>query len=75
MKTYNEYAQSISLSLYERCPKAVFAAIAISSLTQGGGYIEEAERLVVAEWWALYHNGIVPQKPTMPEPSASEVGD
>jgi hypothetical protein len=50
-------------NLYEVCPKSVFAAIAISALTDGGDRLDEAKGRIVSEWWALYRAGIVSQKP------------
>jgi hypothetical protein len=70
-KLHNEYAAAAGGKLFEACPKAVFAAIAVSALTVGGDYLEEAELRLLREWWTLYHNGIVPQKPCFPEPEAA----
>jgi hypothetical protein len=67
MKTFNEYAAAVDG--YNRIPKAVFAAIAVSSLTQGGDYLVETNDRLLREWWALYSAGIVPQKPNKPEPA------
>jgi len=61
-KKYNEYALELG-ALYEKIPKAVFAAIAISALTQGGDYLDEAQNRIMEEWLILYQNGIVSQKP------------
>lgn len=66
-KTMNEYAVELAAD-YGRTPKAVLAAIAVSALTCGGDYLETAQRRVRKEWWALYHTGIVPQRPPFPEP-------
>jgi len=60
--TSNEYAQQLG-SRYERIPKAVLAAIAVSVLTGGGDYLEEAEPRLLNEWRVLFENGIVPQAP------------
>lgn len=66
MKTGNEYAGALG-KLYARTPKAVFAAVAYSFANWACG--EEAvnrdEQVArfVAEWQALYDNGIVPQAP------------
>lgn len=68
-KKMNEYAEAVGPKFYERCPKAVFAAIAVSALTTGGDRLHEADERVLKEWWALYHSGIVTQKPTYREPS------
>jgi hypothetical protein len=67
-KLLNEYANSLDADLYEKAPKAVFAAVAVSALTCGGDYLNHAHRRVLAEWWALYENGIVPQRPPFPKP-------
>ncbi len=68
-KKMNEYAESVGPKFYERCPKAVFAAIAVSALTNGGDKLREADRRVLKEWWILYHAGVVTQKPIHAEPS------
>jgi hypothetical protein len=70
MKKLNNYAQAIPREMYERIPKAVWAAIATSALTHGGDEMEHAEFRVAYEWWSLHNAGIVPQKPYMPLPDA-----
>lgn len=69
----NAYADTLidnmPTDIYTRCPKAVFAAIAVSALTLGGDYLEEARPRILAEWWCLFDNGIVTQKPPFPRPS------
>ena len=62
-KTSNEYAQQIRN--YEAIPKAVLAAIAVSALTCGGDWLEEATDRINAEWLVLHEAGIVPQKPKL----------
>lgn len=62
MKMLNEYTAALG-DLYEKAPKAVLAAIAVSGMTTGGDYLEEARERVLAEWWILFDNGIVPQQP------------
>jgi hypothetical protein len=62
MKTFNDYAAELG-AMYSEIPKAVLAAVAISSLTCGGDYLEHAKQRVADEWRALYDAGIVPQKP------------
>ncbi len=62
-KTSNDYADVISQELYEKTPKAVFAAIAISLATSGGERLDEAADVLIEEWLILHQNGIVPQKP------------
>ena len=64
-KIHNEYAAEVG-EVFDKCPKAVFAAIAVSALTLGGDYLDEARDRVIAEWWTLHDNGIVPQKPPFP---------
>jgi hypothetical protein len=59
----NEYAEQLG-TIFEDCPKAVFAAIAVSALTVGGDHLEDAPQRVADEWLALYQAGIVPQKPS-----------
>lgn len=63
-KITNEYALAVGRDLYADIPKAVWAAIAVSALTSGGDWIEDAAQLVVAEWQALHIAGIVPQAPS-----------
>ena len=68
LKITNDYVDVIrngnsTGNLYEVCPKAVFAAIAISALTDGGDRLEAAKDRLVSEWWALYRAGIVSQRP------------
>ena len=60
IKLHNEYAALLG-SLFADCPKAVLAAIAISALC--GDDLNSAHENVLKEWWTLYDNGIVPQKP------------
>lgn len=62
MKISNEYAKELG-ELYAKTPKAVFAAIAVSVLTQGGEQLEEAKAKLLEEWDILYGNGILTQKP------------
>ena len=69
LKKSNDYA--LQLSEYDRTPKAVLAAVAVSALTCGGDYLSEANDKVLDEWWALYNAKIVPQKPPVARPSLS----
>jgi len=62
MKTRNEYAEVLG-AMFDQIPKAVFAAIAVSSVTGGGDWLEHAQQRIADEWKALYDAGIVPQKP------------
>ena len=59
----NEYVDQIDRKLFYRIPKAIFAAIAISALTQGGDFLEDAQERLVNEWKILYENRIVLQRP------------
>ena len=62
----NQYVEAITQELYDKTPKAVFAAIAISLLSNGGDRLEEAQAGILCEWYALYNNGIIPQSiPTL----------
>lgn len=67
MKRSNSYAGLVG-ALYDSCPKAVFAAIAVSYASAGGDHPELVEYNLLREWWALFHSGIVPQRPPVPEP-------
>lgn len=76
-RTSNSYVKQLG-ALYAKVPKAVLAAIAVSSLTCGGDYIDRAEELLLWEWSCLWRNGIVPQKPPRvieQEPGDDEVVD
>lgn len=66
-KLENEYSLALG-EVYEKAPKAVFAAVAVSMLTNGGDCFAAAEDRFITEWWTLYENGIVPQKPPFPKP-------
>lgn len=67
IKVLNSYCKELGLDFYERVPKAVFAAIAVSLLTCGGDFLDEGQeatrKRVLDEWTALHSNGIVRQKP------------
>ena len=62
-KITNDYAYAVGYDLYHNIPKAVWAAIAVSALTQGGDRLDEAAKRVMDEWGILHANGIVTQKP------------
>lgn len=62
-KRSNEYADAIDPDVFERLPKTVIAAIAVSFCTTGGDRIEEATGRILAEWQILHNAGIVPQAP------------
>jgi hypothetical protein len=65
----NQYANLIDPDLFDRTPKAVFAAMAVSGLSGGGDYLEgmDVDQAVLEEWDALYRSGIVPQRPPKPK--------
>lgn len=61
-KQSNAYADSIGG--YADTPKAVLAALALSlAFRVSGGDLDEAVRLLAAEWATLHTGGRVPQKP------------
>ena len=62
--TNNDYARALG-DLFDKTPKTVLAAIAVSALTTGGERIAEARAEVLREWLVLYQNGIVPQRPPL----------
>ncbi|MEJ7745272.1 MAG: hypothetical protein WKF61_00655 [Luteimonas sp.] len=62
-KTTNDYAEVLNPALYNEIPKAVFAAIVVSALTNGGDWLNEADSRIAKEWDVLHGNGIVPQRP------------
>lgn len=64
--TNNEYAASLG-RLFSKCPKTVFAALAVSFGTQGGDFLSEATDRLLEEWQILFENGIVKQKPPKKE--------
>jgi hypothetical protein len=76
-KTLNQYVSALRelRGFYEACPKAVFAAIAVSGMTNGGDRLDEAATLVLREWWILHDNGIVPQRPPFPRPADEPIGE
>lgn len=59
----NDYVDAIPLEVFEKTPKAVWAAIAISYAVNLGaeGDFTRATSSVVNEWLTLHLNGIVPQ--------------
>lgn len=62
MKITGDYVDAVS-EIYEQTPKAVFAALAVSALTTGGDYVDEAVVRLVHEWRILHDQGIVQQSP------------
>lgn len=61
-KIVSEYARAFGEN-YRRIPKAVFAAIAFSFASRGGDDFEHGAEAAINEWWVLYENNIVRQKP------------
>lgn len=60
----NQYQQTIATELFDACPKAVFAAIAVSFLAlQSGDNFERINNELLREWDVLHKQGIVPQAP------------
>lgn len=60
----NQYQQAIAPALFDTCPKAVFAAIAVSFLAlQSGDSFEFINGELLREWEVLHKQGIVPQAP------------
>lgn len=63
-KKENDYQKLLTREFYDKCPKAVLAAIAVSYvLNHLGTKPEEAEEVILNEWHLLHNNGIIPQKP------------
>lgn len=61
----NEYQKLLGED-FDKIPKAVLAAIAISLANRiTSDNFEESLAVVRSEWWILYENKIVPQKPTI----------
>jgi hypothetical protein len=60
---FNDYAKQLG-PLYDKTPKAVFAAIAYSFADRIIGSPDADLAAIIKEEWAVLHdNGIVPQKP------------
>ena len=59
----NGYMDALGHDLFDKTPKSVFAAVAVSMLTTGGDYLEQAREAFLHEWEILHLNGIVQQKP------------
>lgn len=49
--------------LFDEMPKSAIAAIAVSALTMGGNFLDEAAQRTAREWQVLYDAGIVAQRP------------
>ena len=66
VKARNNYVDGIPLQLYNRIPKAVWAALALSYASQGGENFNGVMDKIFDEWSKLYLNDVVPQKPARP---------
>ena len=63
-KTENDYQKLIDSSLYQKTPKAVFAAIVVSLfLNHQNVNAEKVNEIFIAEWETLHKQGLIPQKP------------
>ena len=62
-KVMNDYATVLHPDFYRHCPKAVFAAMAVSYASQGGEYLRTVQARLLNEWDLLHRAGIVKQKP------------
>lgn len=63
IKMENSYQQSLSKEFFEKCPKSVLAAIAVSFATLQMEGQQQLEETLLNEWRVLHKGGIVPQKP------------
>lgn len=64
LKKENEYNQMVTNGLYDRTPKAVFAALVVSEyINRLGVEPDEINNAILAEWGQLHRSGIVPQAP------------
>jgi len=62
-KTENDYQKLISPEVYDKTPKAVFAALCVSLFTNWANKaFEDIDAAIKEEWETLNANGIVPQK-------------
>ena len=59
----NGYVDAMGKDIFEKCPKTVLAAIAVSALTLGGDEIQHARKRILNEWKCLFNSNIITQKP------------
>lgn len=60
----NHYTGHLTSDFYSACPKAVFAAIAMSMAALNAATdVDGIERNLLEEWYTLHMNGVVPQAP------------
>jgi hypothetical protein len=64
IKITNEYSRVLG-PLYERMPKAVLAAVAVSFAHRMSGGFDAVPSTVMDEWQTLFDNGLVTQKPSL----------
>lgn len=66
-KKKNVYQKLIDGKFYEQCPKAVFAALAVSyAVNLRGIDMDKVTGELLNEWEILFGNELVPQKPPKP---------
>lgn len=76
IKTDNTYQKILSAEFYQKCPKSVLAAIAVSFVINHQGSDEDvAEEIILHEWDILHKNGTIPQKPYRDAKSAEDLFD
>lgn len=75
-KKSNSYQELLSQEFYEKCPKAVLAAIAVSFvINHQGSDADVAEEIILHEWDILHKNGTIPQKPYRTAKNAEDLFD
>jgi hypothetical protein len=70
-KLRNSYQEVLDRDVFDRMPKAVLAAIAVSFANQIAGAediesFDGCQARILDEWRILNQNGIVPQRPIAP---------
>lgn len=74
IKEGNNYQKLLSAEFYEKCPKSVLAAIAVSFIiNHQGSDNDNVEEIILHEWKVLNQNGIVPQKPYREGKNAEDI--
>ena len=58
----NAYTQALG-AIYDECPKAILAAVAVHMLTEGGMLLPDAPRQFAEAWLMLHTRGMVRQRP------------
>lgn len=69
---FGDYAASLSPALYERTPKAVFAAVALSPHHNGGVGLVDTDTpngALLREWRLQYDQGLLPKRQRPPSDS------